>query len=54
MEGLVRFVTQHLPVHYVTKQIELRYLCLVLVELQALCYRAYVCVRNTFRSCNMS
>ena len=30
------------------------FLCLVLVELKAQCYRAYVCVRNTCCSCNMS
>ena len=30
------------------------FLCLVLVELEAKCYRAYVCVRNTCYSCNMS
>ena len=28
-------------------------LCLVLVELKAQCYRAYVCVRNTCCSCNV-
>ena len=30
------------------------FLCLVLVELKAQCYRAYACVRNTCCSCNMS
>ena len=30
------------------------FLCLVLVERKAQCYRAYVCVRNTCCSCNMS
>ena len=30
------------------------FLCLVLVELKAQCYRAYVCVRNTCCSCYMS
>ena len=30
------------------------FLCLVLVELKAQCHRAYVCVRNTCCSCNMS
>ena len=30
------------------------FLCLVLLELKAQCYRAYVCVRKTCYSCNMS
>ena len=45
--GLISFAFSHLY----TQQ---PFLCLVLVEHKAKCYRAYVCVRNTCCSCNMS